>query len=83
MATWEYRTFRITYDKKEHENWVVECSEKPTLVGLQAILETHGSQGWELVSLEAEHYRVSLGFGEYFVDPTAYRATFKRPVNMK
>jgi hypothetical protein len=80
MTEWEYRTFKIRYDKKQHKNWVVEGAEKTPLVGLQAILETHGSQGWELVSLEVEHYEVSLGFGKYFMDPTGYRATFKRSV---
>ena len=45
MTEWEYRKFKIKYDKKQHKNWVVERAEKPTLVGLQAILEAHGSQG--------------------------------------
>ena len=58
-----------------------ERAEKPPLVGLQAILEEHGSQNWELVSLVAEHYEISVGFGEYHMDPTVYRATFKRCLN--
>jgi hypothetical protein len=78
MTEWEYRTFKIEYDKKQYKNWVVERAEKPPLVGLQVILEEHGSRDWELVSLEAEHYEISVGFGKYFMDPTAYRATFKR-----
>ena len=81
MTEWEYRTFKIEYDKKQHKNWVVERAEKPPLVGLQAILEAHGSRDWELVSLDAEHYEISVGFGKYFMDPTVYRATFKRCVN--
>jgi hypothetical protein len=81
MTRWEYRTFKIEYDKKQHKNWVVERAEKPPLVGLQAILEAHGSRDWELVSLEAENYEISVGFGKYFMDPTGYRATFKRCVN--
>jgi hypothetical protein len=81
MTEWEYRTFKIEYDKKQHKNWVVERAEKPPLVGLQAILEAHGSRDWELVSLDAERYEISVGFGKYFMDPTVYRATFKRCVN--
>ena len=81
MTKWEYRTFKIAYDKKQYKNWVVERGEKPPLVGLQTILEDHGSRDWELVSLEAEHYEISVGFGKYFMDPTVYRATFKRCVN--
>jgi hypothetical protein len=81
MTEWEYRTFKIEYDKKQHKNWVVERAEKPPLVGLQAILEAHGSRDWELVSLEAENYEISVGFGKCFMDPTGYRATFKRCVN--
>ena len=78
MAEWEYRTFKIEYDKKQHKNWVFKRADKPALVGLQAILEAHGSQNWELVSLDAEHYAISVGFGKYYMDPTVYRATFKR-----
>ena len=81
MTEWEYRTFKIEYDKKQYKNWVVEHAGKPPLVGLQAILEEHGSRDWELVSLEAEHYEISVGFGKYFMDPTVYRATFKRCAN--
>jgi len=81
MTKWEYRTFNIKYDKKQYKNWVVEREEKPPLVGLQAILEEHGSRDWELVSLDAEHYEIYVGFGKYFMDPTVYRATFKRCVN--
>ena len=80
MIEWEYCTFKIKYEKKQHKNWVFERAQKPPLVGLQAILEEHGSLGWELVSLDAEHYEVSIGFGKYFMDPTVYRATFKRCV---
>jgi hypothetical protein len=80
MTQWEYRTFKIEYDKKQQENWVVERAQEPPLIGLQAILEAHGSRDWELVSLEPEHYEISVGFGKYFMDPTVYRATFKRCV---
>jgi hypothetical protein len=78
MAEWEYRTLEIWYDKKQHKNWVFERAEKGAIVGLQAILEAHGSQNWELVNLCAEHYEISVGFGKYYMDPTMYRATFKR-----
>jgi hypothetical protein len=81
MTEWEYRTFKIEYDKKQYKNWVVERAEKPPLVGLQTILEEHGSRDWELVSLEAEQYEISVGIGKYFMDPTVYRATFKRCAN--
>ena len=79
MTKWEYRTIRVDYDKK-HKNWVVEYAESPPLIGLQAILEAHGSRGWELVSLEAEHFQIFPGFGKWYMEPAAYRATFKRSV---
>jgi hypothetical protein len=81
MTEWEYRTFKIVYDKKHHKNWVFGRSEKPPLVGMQAILESHGSQNWELVSLDPDRYEISVGFGRYYMDPTVYRATFKRCLN--
>ena len=80
MADWEYRTVVIDYDGKKHKTWVLEYPGKPSMIGMQAILETHGSQGWELVSLQAEHSEIFIGFGKYFMDPVSYRATFKRPV---
>ena len=79
MKNWEYLTIHIRYDKKR-KNWVVEYAGKPPLVGLQEMLEAHGSQGWELVSLTPEHFEAAPGFGKWYVDPAAYRATFKRPV---
>ena len=78
MAEWEYRTFKIEYDKKQHKNWVSVRAGKPALVGLHSILEAYGSENWELVSLDAEQYEISVGIGKYYMDPTAYRATFKR-----
>lgn len=79
MTIWEYRTLRISYDKKEHKNWVVKYAGEPPLVGLQAILEAHGSHGWELVSLDVERMEAGVGMGKYHIEPVTYRATFKRP----
>ena len=80
MRNWEYLTIQIRYDGKRHKNWVLTYADRPPLVGLQAILQAHGVQGWELVSLDVEHREASPGFGKWYVDPTVYRATFKRPV---
>jgi hypothetical protein len=80
MGKWEHRTISIHYDKKTHKNWVVQYAERPPLVGLQAILEAYGSDGWELVSLNPEHLQVIPGFGKYYIEPGVYRATFKRSV---
>ena len=80
MGQWEHFTIRIKYDKKKHKNWVVEYADKPPLVGLSAILEAYGSHGWELVSLNPERFQAFPGFGIWHIEPRAYRATFKRPV---
>ena len=79
MARWEHRTLSIGYDKKEHKDWVLQGSDGVALVGLPTILEAYGSEGWELVSLEADRFEVFPGFGKYYMEPAAYRATFKRP----
>jgi mannose-6-phosphate isomerase-like protein (cupin superfamily) len=79
MPDWEYRTFRAGYDKKR-KHWVVKIGESPPLVGLQAILDVYGAQGWELVSLNPEHFQVVAGLGKWYVEPEVYRATFKRAV---
>ena len=78
MTRWEYSTFTIHYQKKL-KNWAVEYTNKPPLVGLQAILEVHGSEGWELVSLLPERSLAYPGFGQWHIEPEAFRATFKRP----
>jgi hypothetical protein len=80
MNEWEYRTIQVPYDKKEHKNWVLKQKEKPPIVGLQAILEAFGVQGWELVSMEPEQFGVYPEFGKWYAQPAVYRATFKRQV---
>jgi hypothetical protein len=79
MTNWEYITLDIRYDGKEHKNWVVKYAEAPTLVGLQAILRAYGSRGWELVGLHPVRFEVSPAFGRWELEPTGYRASFKRP----
>ena len=79
MRKWEYNTISIGYDKK-YKNWVIEYADQPPLVGLEAVLEAYGQQGWELVSLQPVRFQAFPGFGKWYVEPEAYRATFKRPV---
>ena len=78
MTRWEYSTFSIHYQKKL-KNWEVEYTNKPPLVGLQAILEVYGAEGWELVSLLPERSQAYAGFGAWHIEPEILRATFKRP----
>ncbi len=80
MAEWEYLTVRIRYDKKRHKDWVVKYAENPPLVGLDAILGTYGSRGWELLCLNPEGFAAYPGFGTWQIRPRIYRATFKRSV---
>jgi len=77
MAKWQYLTIVIEFDKKQL-NWVIGQAGQPSLVGLQAILESYGAQGWEMVSLQQEVSRVVAGWGGWWIEPNAYRATFKR-----
>jgi hypothetical protein len=80
MIGWEYLTFEIHYDRKKHKDWVLQFAERSPLVGMKAILEAYGADGWELVSLEPDGYRAIPGFGQWDLEPRIYRATFKRPV---
>ena len=80
MGKWEYITIRINYEKKKHKDWVVEYASRSPVVGLQAILEAYGSEGWELVNLDPDHLEAYPGFGKWYIEPAVYRATFKRPV---
>ena len=77
--TWEYRTIRIPYSKRD-KNWAVEFPDGRRLVGLDTILEAYGNEGWELVSLSPDRFDAFPGFGRWTADPAEYRATFKRPV---
>lgn len=79
MTKWEYLTLRVEYDKKQ-KDWAIHRTEQPPLVGLQAILNACGSQGWELVSLQAESLETYAAFAKWCSEPEAYRATFKRAV---
>jgi hypothetical protein len=79
MKEWEYRTIQITYDRKEHKNWVLkQGGGQPPLIGLQAILGALGVQGWELVNMGPEHFEVHPALGKWYAEPVVYRATFKR-----
>lgn len=75
---WEYQTLVIRYDGKEYEDWVLEHTDKPPVIGMSEILKAYGSQGWELVSLEPERFYATPGFGTWDMRVTVYRATFKR-----
>ena len=79
MGKWEHLAVGIRYDHKKHKNWVIKPAGEPPLVGLQAILETYGSRGWELVGLNLERFQAVPGFGTWHIEPRVYRATFKRP----
>ena len=78
MAGWLYRTVRIIYDHKRRKDWILQGREE-TLVGMQTILDAHGAEGWELVTLAPEASELTPGFGKWYHDPSVYRATFKRP----
>ena len=78
MRHWQYLTLSVNYDKKQ-KNLVIEFTGKPPLVGLSAILEAYGSQGWELVNLQPDRLCAFPGFGKWYIEPETYRATFKRP----
>ena len=77
MTKWLYRTVHIPYSKK-HKTWALTYADRESLVGLQAILDAYGEAGWELVHLVPEHYRAYPGFGQWHLEPEAYRATFRR-----
>jgi hypothetical protein len=79
VTKWEYLALSIEYDKKQ-KDWAIHPSGKPPVVGLQAVLNEYGSQGWELVSLQAEYLETYPGFGKWSSETQAYRATFKRGI---
>jgi hypothetical protein len=79
MSTWEFITLVIEYDKKK-KDWAVSYTDDKQVVGLEAILNTFGAQGWELVNLQAESFEAYPGFGKWSADPSCYRATFKRSI---
>ncbi len=77
MKKWEYLTFGIEYSKR-HKDWAIEYANRPPRVGLQAVLQAFGEQGWELVSLQPESSSIFPTFGRWHSEPDVYRATFKR-----
>jgi len=79
MCRWEYLTFNIPYDSKQ-KDWAIQPAGSGALVGIQTILRTHGAQGWELVSMQAEYSRLYPNFGNWGPEPDTYRVTFKRPI---
>ena len=80
MTKWEYLTLVIDYEKKRHKDWVLELEDGSQLIGMRQILKSYGDAGWELVSLQVARSLAEPGFGKWYIDPAAYRATFKRPL---
>jgi hypothetical protein len=79
MSKWEFITLVIEYDKKK-KDWAVSYTDDKQVVGLERILNSYGSQGWEIVNLQSENLEAYPGFGKWSAIPTSYRATFKRPI---
>ena len=79
MSKWKYSAITIHYDRKNHKDWVIERAGGSLLIGLQAILDAYGAEGWELVGLHPDGFVAYPGFGRWDLEPRIYRATFKRP----
>jgi hypothetical protein len=79
MIRWDYLTVTIHYDHKRHKDWVLQRDDGSITVGLGQALSAPGAAGWELVSLTVDGFRVFPTFGSWNMEPTEYRATFKRP----
>lgn len=80
MPKWQYLTVGIRYDRKTHKDWVVEYAGQPPLVGMSAILDAYGAEGWELVALSPDRLQAYPAFGHWDLEPQTYRATLKRPI---
>jgi hypothetical protein len=76
MASVQYRTVAIEYQRKRINNWVLVG--EPGVVGMQAVLDRLGSEGWELVSMYPESMEANPGFGRWYIETTVYRAIFRR-----
>jgi hypothetical protein len=85
---WQYKS--ITIDARELEAPRVADGTPPSALaapatpGLEALLEDHGQDGWELVSLAAERLRARariLTFS-YTLRPLSYRAVLRRQVGL-
>ena len=76
--SWEYVSVVISYDKKR-KNWFVGGREGEGPGGIQPILNSYGSEGWELVNLAPDQSMAYPAFGKWSIEPESFRATFKRP----
>jgi len=84
MDKWEYQAVYIQLKElkdskgKKYASWVVEYGDGTRIEGLDVVLNSYGSHGWELVNLVTEDSRdngINGGASTY-----GFRAIFKRQV---
>lgn len=82
MDKWEYNAFNISWGSIPNEkylDWNRKAIGKETLVGLDAILNHEGQNGWELVSVVPVAWETT-GVGVGRSNQTFATAVFKRRV---
>lgn len=60
QALWDYRTIYVVWDGST-QDWRADWTEGPSTVGLEAVLDGEGAEGWELVGMVHERFDVAAG----------------------
>jgi plastocyanin len=78
-ATWDYRTVFVVWDEAASD-WRADWNDGTTTVGLEAVLDNEGSQGWELDSIAHERYDLIVGPSTTSQEARRLRLIFRRPL---
>lgn len=61
MPFWEYKTVPVTLDVEMRRDIASAVGERPTRASIEDVLNEHGEQGWELVTVLALRIDSQMG----------------------
>jgi plastocyanin len=78
-ASWDYRTIFVVWDQDAFD-WRAEWNDGSATVGLEAVLDSEGSAGWELDSIAHERFDLVVGAEGSSQEARRLRLIFRRPL---
>lgn len=78
-VSWDYRTVFVVWDEATTD-WRADWNDGSSTVGLEAVLDNEGSEGWELDSIAHEKYDLIVGAGTTSQEARRLRLIFRMPL---
>jgi len=76
---WDYRTVFVVWDEAASD-WRADWNDGSSTVGLEAVLDNEGSEGWELDQVAHERFDAVVGPDTTSQEARRLRLIFRRPL---